>query len=94
MNINHGHDNAITANELSVIYDKNKRDVRRSIEKLRNNGVVIINNQDGQGYYQPTDEDIIRVKQHYLQEKSRADSILAPLGAERAWLLERGVELG
>lgn len=94
MKINYGHDNAVTAHKLRLMFGKNEREIRRAIEKLRNNGVVIINNQDGQGYYQPTDDDVIRVKQHYLQEKSRADSILAPLGAERAWLLERGVELG
>lgn len=50
------------------------REVRKSIERLRQNGILICNEQNGSGYYiAETDQEVYA---QYLQDHSRAMSIL------------------
>jgi DNA-binding transcriptional regulator YhcF (GntR family) len=56
---------------LSGISD---RAVRREIEALRDEGVIIINHQDGKGYYISNDAE--EMVQQYRQNRARAMAIL------------------
>lgn len=68
--IPYGHDNAITAPELSRITGTPERDIRREINLVRRE-TVILNMQDGKGYFQPTPEENSLVEDWVKQEESR-----------------------
>lgn len=64
----------ITRHELSDLTGLNDRQVREAIEQARSAGTVIINLQDGKGYFLSDDPAILK-KQKQLNDR-RAKSIL------------------
>lgn len=69
-----GKENAVSRQYLSALTGKSDRTLRKLIEQARDKGHVIINDQDGAGYYRPT--DILEVERQYVQDTRRALSIL------------------
>lgn len=69
-----GVENARTREQLCNLSGMCDRNVRSEIEKLRNEGIIIINNQDGKGYY--ISEDVNEMQKQYRQNQARAMSIL------------------
>ena len=72
--IPYGKENAITRQKLCEITGLPDRKVRELIEKARHEGYIIINNQDGKGYYQTNDPKDIEAQ--YRQARKRALTIL------------------
>lgn len=88
-----GKDNAISRQELCRLTGLADRENRRLIEEARNKGEIIINLQDGRGYYKT--EDLAEIKAQYLINNNRAMSILVQQKHLRrklkaAGLLEKG----
>ena len=81
-----GKRNAVSNKELQVITGFNERTVRQAVSDARKRGVVILNMQDGKGYYQPTGDDRTEVEMYFHQEYSRAMSNLVNLKATKKWL--------
>lgn len=81
-----GKENAIKNEELQRVTGLDNRTVRRAVSDARKRGVVILNMQDGRGYYQPTDDERTEVEMYYFQEHSRAMNNLVTLKATRNWL--------
>lgn len=71
-----GRCNAISRTELRLRARLNDRVVRELIEQARRQGTIIINLQDGRGYYRPAPEDLVDILKQYRQNDSRAKSIL------------------
>ena len=69
-----GRENAVTVEYLSEITGIHERKVRKKIEQARVEGYIIINNQDGKGYYQS--DNIEEISKQYGQIRHRALSIL------------------
>ena len=86
-----GRENAVTRAQLCTLTDLSDRMVRKEIELARRRGCIIINQQDGRGYYQPTDLEEISVQ--YRQNKRRALSILAQQKYMRRLLKAAGREV-
>ena len=70
-----GRANAVKRSELCAHLGLSDRKLRRLIEAARGYGFVIINDQNGAGYYQS--DDIDEIERQYRQDKARAMSILA-----------------
>ena len=69
-----GRENAITRAELACRMGLNDRQMRKVVEDARAEGVIILNRQDGGGYYQTDDlDDMMR---QYRQDTARALAIL------------------
>ena len=69
-----GYENAITRAELACRMGLNDRQMRQAVEDARAEGVIILNRQDGGGYYQSNDlDDMMR---QYRQDTARALAIL------------------
>ena len=62
------------------------RKMRNIIEDARREGYIVLNDQDGTGYYSANDLDALL--RHYKQERSRALSILVRLKRIRRILRE------
>jgi hypothetical protein len=77
-----GHDNGVTARELSQITGITERKIRDRIALERHN-VVILNLQDGQGYFRPTEDEKSLVWEWVRQEENRLRSIGYGLKAAR-----------
>lgn len=69
-----GKDKAKTREQLCELSGLCDRVVRREIEALRDKGIIIINNQDGKGYY--ISEDVEEMQRQFRQNQARAMSIL------------------
>ena len=83
-----GKENAITRPALAARTGWPDRAVRRSIEELRR-AHIILNDQDGKGYYRSYDlQDIYRA---YRQERARALAILYRLQPMRILLKGGGL---
>lgn len=80
-----GYDNAIPKSQLRDLTGMKDRDLRRAIESLRKEN-VIISRPDGGGYFIPTKKDLKKVQQWYLTEFSRFKSIEDNLKATKKWL--------
>ena len=78
-----GKQNAITRANLAAKVGLNDRTVRRIIERLRRD-YIIVNDQDGRGYYRPGSQDDVR--RYYGQEYARALAILQHLKVARGLL--------
>ena len=76
MNIPVGSSNAISRSDLCIQCGLDDRKMRQCIEDLRQSGEVILNMQDGNGYFVPSCEDIEQVKAAYKANRGRALSIL------------------
>jgi len=78
--IGKGRRTSITAKNIAILMNVSERQVRQYIEDARISGVIIINKQDGKGYYLPDDKDkeyLQDLKQQRLQTLKRAQSLLA-----------------
>lgn len=80
-----GHDNAADANTLARWLGVTPRDVRREINKARKD-MVILNMQDGYGYFIPTAEENYLVERWVKQEESRLKKHALALRGARDWV--------
>ncbi len=69
-----GKENAITRADLVRVLNLPDRKVREMIETARKDGALILNAQDGAGYY--ISEDVGELKRQLKQNESRAGSVL------------------
>ncbi len=69
-----GKENAITRSDLVRILNLPDRKVREMIETARKDGALILNDQDGAGYY--ISEDVGELKRQLHSNHSRAMSVL------------------
>ena len=69
-----GKENAVTRWELMNNLQLPDRTIRRLIQEARERGEIIINAQDGSGYYMSN--DIGELKRQYASNRSRAMSVL------------------
>lgn len=69
-----GSDKAKTREQLCRLSGMSDRAVRKEIESLRNEGVIIVNRQDGKGYY--ISEDPAEMERQLRQNHARAMAIL------------------
>lgn len=88
-----GKENAITGERLRQMTGLTDRKLRNEIAIARRE-TCIINNQDGRGYYQPSNKE--EVARYIYQEEHRAKSIFYALnGAKKYYAeLEGQTELG
>lgn len=70
-----GRENAITRQRLCALTGLPDRKVREEIEQARRRGEIIINAQDGAGYFKT--DDIDEIKRQFRSNDRRAKSILA-----------------
>lgn len=89
--IPHGWENAITRRELVQLTGLTDREIRRRIHDARDLGYIIINNQDGCGYYTTDDPRVIQ--RQYHQERKRFVMDLKTLKTMRHILIENGIEV-
>lgn len=80
-----GHENGVTVGDLESRTNLNNREVRLAIAKAREN-TIIINLQDGSGYFRPGDSDYDIVERWMNQEKSRRRAISHNIQAARDYL--------
>lgn len=92
--IKFGKENAITRAELCSLTGLPDRAIRKEIAELRESGELIINDQDGRGYYRSN--DIEDLKKQYQNDIRRAKSILAQTTAlaHKIDFLEREAMMG
>lgn len=69
-----GHRNAVTRKQLCIRTGLSDRKVRELIEKACTHEHPILNMQDGQGYFQPAENEISLVRLYRNQENSRTSS--------------------
>lgn len=69
-----GKENAITRSDLVRMLNLPDRKVREMIETARKDGALILNDQDGAGYY--ISDDLGELKRQLKQNQSRAGSVL------------------
>ena len=86
-----GRENAITRQERCSLTKLSDRKVREQIEQARREGNIIINNQDGRGYYRTNDPDEIACQ--YRQQRRRELSSLAQQKHMRRLLKAAGREV-
>ena len=84
-----GKENAITRDRLCTVTGLPDRKVREEIEQARRRGAIIINAQDGAGYYRS--DDIRDIARQYKTNERRALSILAQQKHLRKRLKAAGV---
>lgn len=89
--LKHGEENAISRRNLCIKMDMPDRKMRAVIEKARDEGCLIMNKQDGKGYYLPS--NIEDVRKQYVQDKNRALSILKRQKHMRRILKEANVAI-
>lgn len=82
-----GKENDISRNSLCMKTGLSDRSMRELINRARKR-VVIINLQNGNGYYRPTKEEISDVKKFKKQEENRAKEIFKGLQPVRKFLAE------
>ena len=82
-----GRDNAISRQELCIKTGLSDRKVRNMIKMARRN-IVILNIQDGSGYFLPGVDDTALVRKYLKQEEHRAKSIFWALKSARKYLKE------
>ena len=84
-----GRENAITRTQLCVASGLSDRKAREEIEQARRSGVIIVNAQDGAGYFRT--DDLEEIKRQYDQNEHRARSILVQQKFLRRRLKDAGV---
>lgn len=80
-----GQENAITRKQLMNLTGFTDRIVRSSIEEARK-VEVIVNLQDGRGYFRPLESEYLQVREYYLQERSRVIKIMHSFPAIKRFL--------
>lgn len=86
-----GRENAITRKELCSLTKLSDRKLREQIEQARRRGCIIINRQDGCGYYQTNDLD--EIEQQYRRQQGRALAVLCQQKHLRRLLKAAGREV-
>lgn len=82
-----GHENARTGVELAKILDINERDVRELVSVARYD-TIILNLQDGAGYFFPDETENALIEKWLNQEEDRLKSHASSLHAARKWRKE------
>lgn len=85
--IPYGHDNAITSNQLGALTGLCSRDIRKIISQAKRD-TLIVNLQDGKGYFKPTKDERELVERYLKQEESRFKTIAWTLRSAREFLKE------
>ena len=85
-----GKENATNREALSMYLGITDRQVRRLIQIARDDGALILNAQDGKGYYLADASDLDDIERQYRQDTARAMSILKRRKAMRRLLKEAG----
>lgn len=85
--IPYGRENAKTAEELADTIGTSEREIRRMINEARREDVVL-NMQDGNGYFRPTPEEKALAERWLKQEESRLKLHALALRAVRRSLKE------
>lgn len=80
-----GKENAIGRHELAIKVGCSDRTMRDLINSARKRE-VIVNIQNGNGYYRPTKDDVGEVEQFKRQEENRAKDIFKGLQPVRKFL--------
>lgn len=80
--IPHGHENAIEGKQLANAAGITQREVRQYVSELRKD-TVILNMQDGKGYFKPLPDEMYLVERWVAQEESRLKHIGSSLKAGR-----------
>lgn len=80
-----GKENAISRDKLAAKIGCTDRTMRDLVNKARKR-VVIINLQDGDGYYRPTDNDMEDVLRYKKQEENRAAEVFGNLQPVREFI--------
>lgn len=88
-----GQNNAVSVDSLCTALNIGRRTVRRLVSSAQENGAVILNMQDGRGYFIPADDESQLVDDYIKQESARARSIFRKLRTARKWCPEQ-TELG
>ena len=83
-----GKENAMSRQMLKTLSGTSDRAMRKLIQEGREAGYIIINDQDGAGYYRT--EDIKDIERQYRQDTARAMSILKRRKETRKILKEAG----
>lgn len=83
-----GHDNGRTADDIARLLDIDERLVRNLVSEARYK-TVILNLQDGYGYFFPTEDEEELVFKWLNQEEDRLKSHASSLHAARQWRKER-----
>lgn len=86
--IPHGRENAVSREYLSATLGISDRKMRHMIENARRSGAIILNAQDGRGYY--ISDDLDDMEKQYRQDTARAMAILTRRKALRKRLKEAG----
>ena len=86
--IGFGKQNACPRVRLAELTGMNDRQMRRCIEILRRD-FIILNDQDGKGYYRPADAK--EVRRYYYQELNRVRAIDKRLRLPRKYLISKGM---
>lgn len=89
--LHHGQDNATSRSALASTMNMSDRNIRKLIETARDEGCLILNCQDGRGYYLP--DSIADIEKQYRQDTNRAMSILKRRKHMRKILKENGVKV-
>ena len=84
-----GKENAVTREDLVVSTGMLDRQIRKAIQKARDDGALILNDCSGNGYYQS--DDIKEIYAQYRKDRARALSVLKRLKTMRRMLKERGL---
>ena len=85
-----GKSRAISRGDLAGIVGLNDRETRREIQHARERGALIMNDQDGKGYYRIGPDDLDTAERQYWQDTARAMAILKRRKALHAILKEAG----
>jgi len=80
-----GRENAVTRTQLRIMTGMNDRKIRDKISEARRD-TVILNMQDGEGYFRPLPEERHLVEAYDKQETARLKSIGWSLKATRQML--------
>ena len=88
--IHEGKEDAITREELRFLTELSDRTIRELIEQARRNGAIILNLQDGRGYYRPAPDEMDDVRRQFLINERRAMSILVQQKHLRRTLKQAG----
>lgn len=85
-----GHRYAVKKDELTEQTGYSERDIRKAIAELRR-GLMILNLQDGSGYFIPAEEDEKLVTVYVKQEMNQARAIFKSLKAAREFVGEKQI---
>ena len=86
--IPYGRENAIPRRDLAAKLGVTDRKMREMVQGLRERGFLVMNAQDGRGYYFSSDLD--EIERQYRQDTARAMSILKRRKLMRSMLKEAG----